>query len=285
MAGYRASPPPQGHDLAAPSTAHTLYDRPSTKDYGFTSLPADASKTKPATDAPPTISVDELKVPDSPLARRIDAYAQSKLPEQTYRHSLRVYAYGLAVARGCFPDWKVEADSKLEETFFLTAMLHDIGTPEETLRSTRLSYEFYAGIRAFDILQDARLTMHHTAGAGGAGDASEATAPQEQAESVVEAILRHQDVQDKGNVTLMTRLIHIGTLLDNVGAGKELVSDGTVKSVVGKWPRDGQWTSCFRGTVELEKKEKPYAMVSRIEGFEEMITKNTAKGAPFDWLE
>lgn len=164
-------------------------------------------------------------------------------------------------------------------------MLHDIGTPEETLRSTRLSYEFYAGIHAYEILQDAKLTMHHTAGAGGAGDASEATAPQEQAESVVEAILRHQDVQDKGNVTLMTRLIHIGTLLDNVGAGKELVSEGTVKGVVRKWPRDGQWTGCFRGTVELEKKEKPYAMVSRIEGFEEMISRNTAKGGPFEWLE
>jgi cyanamide hydratase len=168
---------------------------------------------------------------------------------------------------------------------FLTAMLHDIGTPEATLRSTRLSYEFYAGIHAMDILQDARLTLHHTAGAGGAGDASEAAAPREQAESVVEAIIRHQDVQDKGNITLVTRLIHIGTLLDNIGAGKDLVSDETVKNIVAKWPRDGQWTGCFKGTVELEKKEKPYAMVSRIEGFEEMIEKNTAKGGPFEGLE
>lgn len=164
-------------------------------------------------------------------------------------------------------------------------MLHDIGTPEETLRSTRLSYEFFAGLHAMDILQDPKLTLQHSAGAGGAGDASEAVAEKEQAESVVEAILRHQDVQDKGSITLMTRLIHIGTLLDNIGAGKELVSEGTVRSVVGKWPRDGQWTSCFRGTVELEKREKPYAMVSRIEGFDETISGNTAKGGPFEWLE
>ena len=164
-------------------------------------------------------------------------------------------------------------------------MLHDIGTPEATLRSTRLSYEFYAGIHAMDILQDARLTLQHAAGAGGAGDASEAAAPREQAESVVEAIIRHQDVQDKGSITLMTRLIHIGTLLDNIGAGKELVSRGTVESVAGKWPRDGKWTNCFKETVELEKSEKPYAMVSRIEGFEEAIEKNTSKGGPFEWLE
>lgn len=103
--------------MDAPSTSHTLYDRPSTHDYGFTSLAADMSKTKPATETPPTISVDELQIPQSPLARRIDAYVQSKLPKQTYYHSQRVYAYGLAVAKGCFPDWKVEAGSKLEETW------------------------------------------------------------------------------------------------------------------------------------------------------------------------
>lgn len=164
-------------------------------------------------------------------------------------------------------------------------MLHDIGTPEATLRSTRLSYEFYAGIHAIDVLQDARLTLGHAGGVGGAGDASEAVAPGEQAESVVEAILRHQDVQEKGRVSLMTRLIQVGTLLDNVGAGKELVSEETVRSVVGRWPREGRWSSCFRETVELEKREKPYAMVSRIEGFEDIITRNTAEGGPFEWLE
>jgi cyanamide hydratase len=84
---------------------------------------------------------------------------------------------------------------------------------------------------------------------------------------------------------LMTRLIHTGTLLDNIGKGREFVSHETVKSVVEKYPRDGQWTGCFRGTVALEKKEKPYAMVSRIEGFEELISQNTAKGGPFEGLE
>ncbi|ETN36458.1 uncharacterized protein HMPREF1541_08736 [Cyphellophora europaea CBS 101466] len=284
MSNQRASSPLHHQTLAPDSASSALYDRSTTQDYGFTALPADASKTPPVTTSPPTVSVDELKIPTSPLARRINAYAEAKLPRQTYHHSLRVYAYGLAAARGCFPDWKVEAGSSLEETWFLTAMLHDIGTPEEVLMSTRLSYEFYAGVHALDILRDAKLTLHHTAGVGSGGDASEAVAGQEQAESVAEAIIRHQDVQDKGKVTLVTRLVHIGTLLDNIGAGKELVSEGTVKSVVGKWPREG-WTGCFRGTVELEKKHKPYAMVSRIEGFEETISKNTAKGGPFEWLE
>ena len=92
--------------MAPPTTSHTLYDRPSTYDYGFTSLPADMSKTSPSTGSPPDFDADrQLKVPQSPLAQRIQAYAKSKLPEQTYRHSLRVYASGLAAARGCWPEW------------------------------------------------------------------------------------------------------------------------------------------------------------------------------------
>jgi cyanamide hydratase len=104
--------------MAPPSTAHTLYDRPTTQEYGFTSLPADMSKTKPSTGSRPAFNAEEqLKIPQSPLAQRVHAYAKSKLPEQTYNHSLRVYAYGLAAARGCWPEWKVEEGSKLEETW------------------------------------------------------------------------------------------------------------------------------------------------------------------------
>jgi cyanamide hydratase len=165
-------------------------------------------------------------------------------------------------------------------------MLHDIGTPEETLKSTRLSYEFYAGFHALDVLQNARSTLGQTGTADAAlGDDVDAVASVEQAESVAEAILRHQDVQDKGSITLMTRLIHIGTLLDNIGRGKEMVHPDTVQGVVQQWPRNGRWTTCFRQTVELEKQQKPYAMVSRIEGFEETISQNTAKGGPFEGLE
>ena len=79
---------------------------------------------------------------------------------------------------------------------------------------------------------------------------------------------------DCGRISLMTRLIHLGTLLDNIGAGKELVTRGTIEEVVGAYPRKG-WSGCFKATVEKEKMLKPYAMVSRIEGFEKMIDGNT----------
>ena len=144
------------------------------------------------------------------------------------------------------------------------ARLHDIGTTDANISKTRLSYEFWAGYHALDILQNARSTGHED---------SAGVASQDQAESIAEAIIRHQDVQDAGKITLLTRLIHNGTLLDNIGAGKELVHKDTIRNVNEKYPRKG-WSGCFKATVEKEKSLKPYAMVSRIEGFEENIEAN-----------
>lgn len=163
----------------------------------------------------------------------------------------------------------MESGGSVEETWFCTAMLHDIGTTDEHIGATRLSYEFWAGVHALSLMQDVKVSEDVVAVEVG----QEGLAPLEQAESVCEAIVRHQDVQEKGMVTLMTRLIHLGTLLDNVGANKQLINVETIGGVVGKYPRTG-WSGCFKGTVEKEKKLKPYAMVSRIEGFEDAIMKN-----------
>jgi len=232
-----------------------------TKTYGFTALPADQSQDKPKTNHPEPMTISSLQPPKTPLADRVTRYVESKLDADTFRHSLRVYTWARAIAAQCFPDFELTPGSKLDETWYLTAMLHDIGTSEEFLTKTRLSYEFFAGIHAFDLLRNPWVT-------GGEG-----IAPREQAESVVEAILRHQDVQDKGKVTLVTRLIHWGTLLDNIGAVSEFVHPDTIANVVQEYPRPG-WCGCFKRTVEKEKSVKPYAMVSRIEGFEEAIEKN-----------
>ena len=77
----------------------------------------------------------------------------------------------------------------------------------------------------------------------------------------------------ENRITLLTRLIHMGTLLDNIGAGSEMVHKQTIEEVVKAYPRPG-WSGCFGGTVRREKELKPYAMVSRIEGFEEKIQGN-----------
>ena len=229
--------------------------------FGFTALPADVQLPPPKS-SPAPVKVSSLQPPSTPLAKRVTEYVRSKLSLQTFSHSLRVYSHGLAIARECYPDWNLQPGSSLEETWYLTAMLHDIGTCDEFLTSTKLSYEFFAGVHALELLQKPELT-----------GSKDGVAPKEQAESVAEAIIRHQDVQDKGKVTLITRLIHLGTLLDNAGANAEMVDQKTIANVVEAYPRKG-WSSCFRDTVVKEKEVKPYAMVSRIEGFEDMIMGN-----------
>ncbi|EEQ85178.2 urea hydro-lyase/cyanamide hydratase [Blastomyces dermatitidis ER-3] len=80
---------------------------------------------------------------------RIQAYASEHLPTPTYNHSRRVYHFGLAIKRHRFPSWSFS-----DETYFLACRLHDIGTTDEDLRRTRLSFEFYGGMLATEVLRD-----------------------------------------------------------------------------------------------------------------------------------
>jgi cyanamide hydratase len=166
--------------------------------YGFTAVPSSATEVLAAakpTSAAPFISVADTRTPDTALAHRINAYAQSHLPEPTYNHSLRVYHFGLAIKRHLFPSW-----SFTDETYFLACLLHDIGTTEENITKTKLSFEFYGGFLALEVLQ--------AASSPSSGDA----APRDQAESVVEAIIRHQDLCEKGKITAVGQLLQLATI-------------------------------------------------------------------------
>jgi cyanamide hydratase len=166
--------------------------------YGFTAVPASASTLLTSTPTYPlpttkpiSIPVSATPIPTSELAQRINTYARTHLPEPTYNHSLRVYHYGLAIKRHRFAhaDWDFS-----DETYFLACVLHDIGTTDENLSKTRMSFEFYGGFLALEVLQD-----------GGA-------APREQAESVAEAIIRHQDLCDVGKITALGQLLQLATI-------------------------------------------------------------------------
>jgi len=168
--------------------------------YGFTAVPASASTLLTSTPAyntsnkplgPLPSPVSSTPIPTTALAKRINTYALSHLPEPTYNHSLRVYHFGLAIKRYRFPhaDWDFS-----DETYFLACLLHDIGTTDENLQKTRMSFEFYGGFLALEVLQY-----------GG-------EAPREQAESVAEAIIRHQDLCDVGRITALGQLLQLATI-------------------------------------------------------------------------
>jgi cyanamide hydratase len=166
--------------------------------YGFTPVTSSAKEllsSVKTSSAAPFISVADTPVPDTPLSKRINAYAQSHLAEPTYNHSLRVYHYGLAIKRHLFPSWAFT-----DETYFLACVLHDIGTTEENLKSTKLSFEFYGGLLALEVLQQK------------GSEVAAAAAPKDQAESVVEAIIRHQDLCETGKITAVGQLLQLATI-------------------------------------------------------------------------
>lgn len=183
--------------------------------YGLTAVPASASALLTSTPAypppstlPPPIPVSELLPipPDTPLARRIQAYAREHLPGPTYHHCLRVYCFGLAIRRHRFPfpPWGFT-----DETFFLACMLHDIGTTDDNLRGTRLSFEFRSGLLALEMLRKRPESETEADGAGAVGG----LATREQAESVAEAVFRHQDLHEKGSITAVGQLLQMATIL------------------------------------------------------------------------
>lgn len=151
----------------------------------------------------------------------------------------------MAIKAQQFPNWRLSP-----ETYLLTSLLHDIGTTDKNLSATHMSFEFYGAFLAHQLLH----TSHH--------------APISQAEAVTEAIIRHQDVGDSGNITELGSLIQLATVFDNMGWYKELIHEETVEDVIGRWPRRG-WSGCFAGVIRREVGGKPWANTSRLEKGEE----------------
>ena len=80
-----------------------------------------------------------------------------------------------------FPEWKFNENPTAVETYALSCLLHDIGTAEKFLATTHLSFEFKGAIVARDLI----LQL------GG---------PEAEADSVCDAIIRHQDIFVEGCV-------------------------------------------------------------------------------------
>lgn len=220
-------------------------DQSVVRNYGFTAQPRSASSLLSGGEPSSSPSlVSSTPVPNTPTASYILEYAENHLPRQTFHHSMRVYHFGVSIARQHFPSWGLDQGTLLEETYFLSCMLHDIGTTDDNLNGTLMSFEFYG----------ARIALSELAKAG---------APSEQAESVAEAVIRHQDIGEKGEVTLITALIQLATILDNVGQHSELVHKETIEDVVRAWPREG-WSGCFADVIRRENGRKPWANTTRL---------------------
>ena len=88
-----------------------------------------------------------------------------------------------------FPAWEFT-----DETWLLACLLHDIGTTDKNIKGTLMSFEFYGGFIALDLLH------------------KQHKAPIAQAESVAEVIIRHQDIGTVGTITTLGLLIQLATI-------------------------------------------------------------------------
>ncbi|RYP93552.1 hypothetical protein DL770_000294 [Monosporascus sp. CRB-9-2] len=232
--------------------------------HGWTAVPVDVNAIlngKPYIHKPKPRLVRDMPFPsDDPVVAKVQDYAKAHLIPQTYHHSMRVYYWGYAILQDQFPEY---ADTLSLSTWALACLLHDIGTTQENLHGTLLSFEFFGGILALNLTR-------------------ESGAPKAQAEAVTEAIIRHQDLGTEGNITLLGQVIQLATIYDNMGGNQELIDRATLVDVNKAWPRMG-WSSCFAGTIREENGLKPWAHTTHLgeEAFPEGVENNELM-KPFD---
>ncbi|KAI5458774.1 hypothetical protein BGZ63DRAFT_466444 [Mariannaea sp. PMI_226] len=229
---------------------------------GWTAVPVDAGAifTKgPFLNAPEPITVDDIEFPSNdPIVAEVQKYVKEHLPAQTFNHSMRVFYFCTAIAKQQFPTHQAKLSPS---TLALTCLLHDIGTAEKFISATNMSFEFYGGIQALNLLQSLNGSK-------------------DQAEAVVEAIIRHQDLGTDGTITFLGQVIQLATIYDNVGQhprvqgdyGK-LVHETTRADVNRAFPRGG-WEGCFAATIREEKRLKPWCHTTHILDFEHLVEGN-----------
>ncbi|PLB49190.1 cyanamide hydratase [Aspergillus steynii IBT 23096] len=229
---------------------------------GWTSTPANAGAIfgdRPFINKPEALSLDAIQFPfDDPVVAKTLKYAKEILHPETFNHSMRVYFYGMAITKQQFP---AQAAALNPATWALTCLLHDLGTAEENLTATRMSFDIYGGIKALSILKDFGATT-------------------DQAEAAAEAIIRHEDMGVDGTITYIGQLIQLATTYDNTGFHPhvkqfgELIHETTRKLVNEAYPRM-KWCRFFAGVIRKEESIKPWCHSTHLVNFDDEIEGNT----------
>jgi len=232
------------------------------KEYGWTALSCDPQKwggiVKYHKEPVPQLVADVV-VPDTPIVKAAMEYVKNELPPHTFNHSMRVFYYGMAIAKQQFPDWKFST-----ETWLLTCLFHDIGTIDKHTHGTFMSFEFYGGIIALNVLK-------------------EHDCPIGQAESVAEAIIRHQDPVETGTIHTIGLLVQLATQFDNMAYRAGYIHSETIKSVVAAYPRRN-WSKCFSTKIREECEVKPWCHTTALEDGFPNDTENNKLMEPYDGL-
>ena len=146
-------------------------------------------------------------------------------------------------------------------TWALTCLLHDLGTAEENLTATRMSFDIYGGIKAMYVLKDFGATA-------------------DQAEAASEAIIRHEDMGVDGTITYLGQLIQLATTYDNTGFHPhvrnigEMIHESTRTEINETYPRI-KWCAFFSTAIRKEENIKPWCHSTHLVNFDKEIEANT----------
>ncbi|CAK9440361.1 uncharacterized protein LODBEIA_P44610 [Lodderomyces beijingensis] len=220
--------------------------------YGFVKIERDVKKAIPNPNKPTPQTGTQL--PRTQVSDFTLNYATEKLPAKVLNHSIRVYLYSQAIIKDQFPQWKLSP-----ELVFVTSLLHDIGTTNENMHATKMSFEFYGGLLSRELI----LAK---------------TQNQDYADAVSEAIIRHQDLGETGYITTLGLILQIATILDNVGLNSHLIHEDTLDAVNKAYTRDG-WLNCFADAIGNENRLKPWGHTSAlgVDDFPNDVLKNKLK--------
>jgi len=182
-----------------------------TEAYGWTAVPRNRSNIPSETNAKTSATTVDFESiwPTTQVVQKAQDSVKQALPKETYNHSLRVYCYGHTIVTQHFPEW-IAGDSRdsFFETWALTCLYHDLATTPDHREETHMSFEWHGGFMALQELQSFG-------------------APRAQAESVCEAIIRHQDPGETGTISRMGQLVQISTEFGRCHAAVFVVSSGT----------------------------------------------------------
>ncbi|KAG8768867.1 hypothetical protein FRC12_005312 [Ceratobasidium sp. 428] len=226
----------------------------------------------PTNNHPRSISILDIKVPDTPWAESVARWTQDLLTPGLYNHSRRSFFYASALldpALGLFPSETV-ANAKqhgLEENMWLAAMLHDVVFVPEVQHhlANQLSFEIQGGILAHEYLsypQPQVTTSTEQWGTSSSNRATPATSLSKyQIGEVVESIVIHTSALQPGRVNVCAQATHMGIMLDAVGGGPpseilRLWNPETIANGAKEWSRTKDHAA-LADPLERELETKP----------------------------
>jgi cyanamide hydratase family protein with HD domain len=199
---------------------------------------------------PAPIGIDDIKIPDSELAKQATELVQSCSPQFLVNHSIRTYCFGVALARHL----QLKADM---EVFYLASIMHDLGlvSPHD---KTEGSFEVVGA------------DVAHSFVMGKAYD-------KEKADMVHEAIALHSAVGIAHKREPEIALVHYGAGIDVIGFRAEDVAAETRDAIVNAYPRL-HFKQSFTSLIEEQVERKPGCHIA---GHYKLGFTGKIKGAPF----